>query len=57
MRKGESHSGIILGIQRRYSVGEQMRRLVRLLHSVTAEQMQNRIEFLSAWGSKEKAEI
>jgi hypothetical protein len=31
------------------SVGEQMRRLLRLISSLTAEEMRNRIEFLSAW--------
>ena len=35
--------------QQRYSVGEQMRRLLRLISSLTAEEMRNRIEFLSAW--------
>ena len=31
------------------SVGEQMRRLLRLLGALTAEEMRNRVEFLSAW--------
>jgi uncharacterized protein with PIN domain len=51
MRSGRSHCGIVLGIQQRYSVGEQMRRLLRLTSTLTAEEMRNRIEFLSAWGS------
>ena len=51
MRAGQSHAGIILAVQQRYSVGEQMRRLLRLISSVTAEEMRNRIEFLSTWGS------
>lgn len=33
------------------SVGEQMRRLLRLISTLTAEEMRNRIEFLSGWGS------
>jgi len=49
MRAGESHAGIILAVQQRYSVGEQMRRLLRLIDTLTAEEMRNRIEFLSAW--------
>ena len=49
MRAGQSHAGIILAAQQRYSVGEQMRRLLRLISSLTAEEMRNRIEFLSAW--------
>jgi len=50
MRSGPSHSGIILGVQQRYSVGEQMRRLLRLVAAKSAEEMRNHIEFLSAWG-------
>jgi Domain of unknown function (DUF5615) len=49
MGAGQSHGGIILAAQQRYSVGEQMRRLVRLISSLTAEEMRNRIEFLGAW--------
>ncbi|MBI3849454.1 MAG: DUF5615 family PIN-like protein [Verrucomicrobia bacterium] len=51
MRDGRSHSGIILGHQQRYSIGEQTYRLLRLIHRFTAEEMQNRVEFLSNWGS------
>jgi hypothetical protein len=50
MREGRNHYGIIMGTQQRYSVGEQMRRLLRLINRLTAEEMHNRIEFLSAWG-------
>ena len=49
MRAGKSHAGIILAVQQRYSVGEQMRRLLRLISALTTEEMRNRIEFLSAW--------
>jgi hypothetical protein len=48
--QGLSHSGIILGEQRRWSVGEQMRRLLRIIDTKSAEEMQNNFEFLSAWG-------
>ena len=48
LNAGRSHSGIILARQE-LSVGEQMRRLLRLLAGLTAEEMHNRIEFLSAW--------
>lgn len=47
---GKPHAGIILGQQQRYSVGEQMRRLVRLVQMRSAESLRNRVEFLSAWG-------
>jgi hypothetical protein len=50
LKDGRSHSGIILSRQG-LSVGEQMRRLLRLLNKLTAEDMVDRIEFLSAWGS------
>ena len=47
---GRHHAGIILGQQQRYSVGEQMRRLVRLVQMRSAESMRDRVEFLSVWG-------
>lgn len=43
------HSGIILVPQQRYSVGEQLRRILSLVSSLSAENMQNRLEFLSNW--------
>jgi Tfp pilus assembly protein PilZ len=49
MRAGENHAGLILAVQQRYSVGEQMRRLLRLIDTLKAEEMRDRIEFLSAW--------
>ena len=45
-----SHAGIIVASQQRYSVGEQIRRLVRLANTLSSEQVQNRLEFLSDWG-------
>jgi DNA-binding transcriptional MerR regulator len=48
LEKGDSHAGIILG-QQNYSVGEQMRRLLSLISAKSASEMQNQIEFLSAW--------
>jgi Domain of unknown function (DUF5615) len=47
--QGKSHAGIILAQQQRYSVGEQMRRLLRLVGTISAEEMHDRMEFLSAW--------
>jgi Domain of unknown function (DUF5615) len=47
--KGRSHSGIILSRQD-LPLGEQMRRLLRLINRLSAEEMCNRLEFLSAWG-------
>jgi len=49
MAHDKPHAGIILMRQQRYSVGEQMRRLLRLIASKSAEEMKNWVEFLSAW--------
>jgi len=50
LTEGRSHAGIVVLPQQRYSVGEQMRRLLKLIASKSAEQMRNQVEFLSAWG-------
>ncbi len=50
MAAGQTHAGIIFGQQQRYSVGEQMRRLRRLIALRSTEAMQNSFEFLSNWG-------
>jgi hypothetical protein len=50
MAQGKLHAGIILMRQQYYSVGEQMRRLLRLVASKSADEMENWVEFLSAWG-------
>lgn len=50
--QGRAHAGIILAQQQRYGVGEQMRWLLRLIHTVPAEEVRDRIEFLSAWRVK-----
>jgi Domain of unknown function (DUF5615) len=49
LAQGKTHSGIIVGRQQRYSIGEQMRRLLRMEAAVSADSMLNRIEFLSNW--------
>lgn len=40
----------ILARQQHYSVGEQMRRLLRLIYTRSAEEMNNQVEFLNRWG-------
>jgi len=50
MAQHKAHTGIVLAPQQQYSVGEYMRRLLKLMAHLTAEEMQNRLEFLSAWG-------
>lgn len=47
---GESHAGIVIIAQQRWSTGERIRRLFRLAAAFAPEEIQNRIEFLSAWG-------
>jgi hypothetical protein len=49
LKQGKNHAGIILGQQQRYSLGEQMRRLLRIIAANSAEEMVNDVEFLSAW--------
>jgi hypothetical protein len=36
--------------QQQFTVGEQLRRLLRLIAKMTAEEMKNRVEFLGALG-------
>lgn len=49
LNRGRSHAGVILARQQRYSVGEQMRRLLKLTAARSAEAMKDAVEFLSAW--------
>jgi len=51
LQQDNSHKCIILAEQsRRYSVGEQTRRLLRLIAEKSAEEMQDHVVFLSNWG-------
>lgn len=49
LASGRSHAGLILARQQEYSVGEQMRRILRLIAVRSAENMRDRVEFLSGW--------
>jgi hypothetical protein len=49
LAQGRSHAGIVLAKQQHYSVGEQMRRLLKLIATKPAGEMTNQIEFLSHW--------
>lgn len=49
---GEHHAGILLVHQQRWSVGEILRRLERLLTAFSAEDMVDRLEWLSDWGEQ-----
>lgn len=46
MLAGREHWGIIVSARQGYSVGEQVRRLARLLRSQSAAEFLNRMEFL-----------
>jgi len=45
----QPHAGIVVARQQRYPPGEELRCLMRLIGTLTAEEMRNRIEFLSSW--------
>jgi hypothetical protein len=49
-KAGHSHAGIVLARQQRHSLGEQLRRLLKLTATRSAEDMLNAVEFLSHWG-------
>ena len=49
IESGDSHGGIILAPQQQYSIGEQLRRLLKLIAAKSAEEMRNHLEFLSNW--------
>src|ERR1035438_10377749 len=46
---GREHAGIILAPQQRFSVGEQLRRILRLRAMAGIEGMRNQVEFLANW--------
>jgi Domain of unknown function (DUF5615) len=49
LQTARTHAGLILVRQQLYSIGEQMRRLLRLMAARSPEAMRNRVEFLSTW--------
>jgi hypothetical protein len=50
LAENRHHAGLILSRQQQFTVGEQLRRRLKLIATVPAEEMKNRVEFLSAWG-------
>jgi hypothetical protein len=46
MAQGQDHTGIIVVFRQRYSVGEQIRRLLQLISMKSAEEMRNSLQFL-----------
>lgn len=49
LSKARNHSGIILVPQQRYSIGEQLRGLLKLIDRKSAEDMINQLVFLSTY--------
>lgn len=49
VEQGRFHAGVILASQQHYSVGEHMRRLLRLGATYTKSEMQNQAVFLSSF--------
>ena len=47
--RAHSYACLILVRQQQYSIGEQMRRFLRLMAARSPEAMRNRVVFLSAW--------
>jgi hypothetical protein len=49
LAQGKEHAGILLARQQYCSVGEQMRRVLKVVALKSAADMRNCVEFLSAW--------
>lgn len=49
LAEGGGHSGLILAQQGRFSIGGQLRRLLRITATLSSGEMRNRLEFLGAW--------
>ena len=47
LAEGKSHRGIILAKQQRYSIGQQLRQILELLHGKSEAEMLNNVVFLS----------
>jgi uncharacterized protein DUF5615 len=49
LTEGKAHAGIVFAPQQRYSIGEQIRRLLKLISVRSAGDMIGNVEFLSHW--------
>ncbi len=49
LAEGRDHAGILLARQQHYSIGEQMRRVLKVMALKSTADMRNCVEFLSAW--------
>ena len=50
LSEGIDHAWVILRRQQQFTIGEQLRRLLRLIANVPSEEMKSRVEFLGVWG-------
>ena len=50
LAEGRTHAGILLARQQHYSLGEQMRRVLKVMALKSSAEMCNSVEFLSASG-------
>ena len=46
---GKTHTGIILGQQRKYSISQQLKGLLKLVAALSAEEMVNKLVFLNSY--------
>ena len=49
LARGQTHAGLISAPQQRLSIGDQMRFILKLMASTSAEDMRNQLEFLANW--------
>lgn len=51
LRQQRHHAGIIIGDQQTLSIGDEMRKLLKIGESHTAVELRDRLEFLSNWST------
>lgn len=51
LRQQRHHAGIIIGDQQTLSIGDEMRKLLKIGESHTAVDLRDRLEFLSNWST------
>ncbi len=49
LSQGKTHAGLILAPQQELSIGEQLRRLLKLIAARSAEEISGQIEFMGKW--------
>ena len=49
LSQGQTHAGLMLAPQQKLSIGEQSRRLLKLIATKSAQEMHDRVEFMGKW--------